>query len=565
MRRTLSRVPVLGPAIIDLVRGLRDPTTERVVNDDLARTVREVAWLREAQDAPAAQAPRLLILSLTDMVYQLKLEAMLGAALKLHGWRPIILTNSRTNTRALRYFRAFGLAELIYLDDFPPEAGDRARCAEAAAMLLAGELSFQAVKAWSFAGSWIGPQILSTVSRSQYQGAPDPADPATRAEIADLLPEIMMRVLLAERLVQRVGADLGLVVEANYALNGPLVDRLIGRGTAVIQVTQPWRDDALTVFRLTAETRRIHPSAIMPATFETVLRRPWGPAEEAALDGIFADRYSGKWFLQARNQPGARAADATAIRQRLALDPGKRTATVFSHVLWDANLFFGEDLFQNYGEWFVETVRAAAANPHLNWLIKLHPANLWKRAREGVEGEYSELRLVRDHIGALPPHVTLLYPDSDITTMSLFQFTDYGVTVRGTCGMELPCFGKPTLTAGTGRYSGLGFTDDSASAAEYLGRLATLHSRAPLDAQTTNLARRHAYATFLLRPWRMKSFKSAFNYRERGIDLLDHNLRCTVTSLHAAQENGDLARWADWAASADVDYLEVSQGSMDQA
>jgi hypothetical protein len=557
MRRAISRLPIVGPAVIDLARSVRDPATERLVQADLGRTVRELSWLRGALPAPAAEAPRLLILSLSDMVYQLKLEAMLGAALKLRGWRPMVLTNARTNTRALRYFRAFGITELIYLDDFPPDPDDRARCAEAAGRLLAGTLSFQTVKAWIFAGSWIGPQILSTVSRSQYQGAPDPSDPTTRSEIAAMLPEVMLRVLLADRLVKKARADLGLVVEANYALNGPLVDRLIESGTAVIQVTQPWRDDALTCFRLTAGTRRMHPSSIMPATFENFRRQPWGAAEEEALDGLFADRYSGKWFLQSRNQPDASDADAAAIRTRLSLDPAKKTATVFSHVLWDANLFFGDDLFENYGEWFVATVRAAAANPHLNWLIKLHPANLWKRAREGVEGEYSELRLVRDRIGPLPPHVTLLYPESDITTMSLFRFTDYGVTVRGTSGMELPCFGKPTLTAGTGRYSGLGFTDDSASATEYLGRLAALHQRPPLGAIETLLARQHAYAAFLLRPWKMKTFKSAFDYQKRGAASLDHNLQCVTTSIEEARNNRDLDNWADWAVSSSVDYLEA--------
>jgi hypothetical protein len=556
MRKAISRLPILGPAVIDLARSLRDPTSERLVQADLGRTMREVAWLRDVLREPVANSPRLLILSLTDMVYQLKLEAMLGAALKLKGWRPIVLTNARTNTRALRYFRAFGINELIYLDDFSPEPSDRARCAEAAAALVSGPLSFQTVKAWTFGGSWIGPQILSTISRSQHEGGPDPSDPATRAETAAMLPEVMLRVFLAERLVRTVNADLGLVIEPNYALNGPLVDRLIADGTSVIQVTQPWRDDALTCFRLTKETRRMHPSSIAPTTFETIRRRPWGESEEAALDGVFTDRYSGKWFLQSRNQPGARDADAAAIRERLALDPRKKTATVFSHVLWDANLFFGEDLFQNYGEWFVETVRAAAANPHLNWLIKLHPANLWKRAREGIEGEYSELRLIRDHLGALPQHVTLLYPETDIATLSLFSFTDYGVTVRGTSGMELPCFGKPTLTAGTGRYSGFGFTDDSVSVAEYLGRLASLHQRAPLDANETRLARQHAYAAFVLRPWRMKSFKSVFDYQKRGTASLDHNLLCTATSLEEARRNGDLDKWADWAASSSIDYLE---------
>ncbi len=122
--------------------------------------------------------------------------------------------------------------------------------------------------------------------------------------------------------------------------------------------------------------------------------------------------------------------------------------------------------------------------------------------------------------------------------------------------MELPCFGKPTLTAGTGRYSGLGFTDDSTSAAEYLSRLAALHRRAPLDAAETKLARQHAYAAFLLRPWRMKSFKSVFDYQKRGTAALDHNLLCAVTTHDEALRNGDLDKWADWAESAALDYLE---------
>jgi hypothetical protein len=399
--------------------------------------------------------------------------------------------------------------------------------------------------------------VLSTVSRAQHQGAPDPQDPATHAEIAALLPDLLIRVQVAGRVAEATRPDLALINEANYAVYGPFVDRLIARGTNVIQVVQPWRDDALGFKRLTRETRRMHPSSISPDSFARLLQRQsWTERQDRELDQLFSDRYSGKWFLQSRNQPRTREADAAAIRARFGLDAEKKTATVFSHVLWDANLFYGEDLFQDYGEWFVETVRAAAANPNLNWLIKLHPANLWKRAREGIEGEFAETRLIREHIGGLPGHVHILDPDCGIDTMSLFHFTDYGVTVRGTSGMELPCFGKPVLTAGTGRYSGLGFTDDCASAAEYLDRLAALHRQPPLAAERTLLARRHAYAAFLLRPWRMTSFKSAFAYRESGTHPLDHNLTCVVASADEAQRNGDLARWADWAASGEVDYLE---------
>ena len=44
---------------------------------------------------------------------------------------------------------------------------------------------------------------------------------------------------------------------------------------------------------------------------------------------------------------------------------------------------------------------------------------------------------------------------------SLFKNIDFGVTVRGTCGIEMPCFGLTTITDGTGRYFNLCFTKDS--------------------------------------------------------------------------------------------------------
>ena len=87
-------------------------------------------------------------------------------------------------------------------------------------------------------------------------------------------------------------------------------------------------------------------------------------------------------------------------------------------------MFYGRDLFADQEEWFVETVRAAAANEAVNWVIKLHPANVWKRKRDGVTDELDELVAIRKHVGALPEHVRVLEPTSDVSTWSLFDATD---------------------------------------------------------------------------------------------------------------------------------------------
>jgi hypothetical protein len=242
------------------------------------------------------------------------------------------------------------------------------------------------------------------------------------------------------------------------------------------------------------------------------------------------------------------------IRQELHLDPSKLTAVIFSHVLWDANLFYGKDAFENYGDWFIETVKAAVANPRLNWLVKLHPANIWKRKLSGATGEYGELRLIREQIGNLPSHVKILPADTRISTLSLFKLVDVGITVRGSIGYELPCFGVPVVTAGTGRYSAFGFTQDHANREDYLRTLTTLESIGPLTAENVRRARVHASALFVRRPWIYKSFRT-----EIGHDVADplfQNLVPTVKNDQQIDENGDLGRFAVWAARPDdIDYL----------
>src|SRR5439155_8126171 len=218
--------------------------------------------------------------------------------------------------------------------------------------------------------------------------------------------------------------------------------------------------------------------------------------------------------------------------------------------------FYGEDLFADQEEWFVETVRAASENPRVNWIVKLHPANVRKLRREGLAGELDEERAIRERIGELPAHVAVLRPESDVSTRSIFEAADYGITIRGSIGVELPCFGVPVLTAGTGFYSGLGFTVDSGSAEEYLARLRRIEEIPPLTAEETLLAKRHAYALFRLRPTRFTSFSTVIRPLEELGHPLDHDLLVNVRSHEELERAPDLRAFAHWAAETrELDYL----------
>lgn len=550
------------PLIMDARAYSRDPARHKIIREDFRKTFDDTAFLRSR---PWQKIPgkTVLVLSLSDMIYQLKMESMLCLGLMMKGWRPLILT-SRRLTMAHRYFKAFGIGDFVHWENVELTDSESATCERDAADMLRREMSFRSVKEWTYQGVWIGPQLLSSIVRANHLGCPDVNDPAVRGQIARNLPEILKLIYRARRMLEQARPSMVLLVEANGEVYGPITDLAINAGINTIQYVQPWKDDGLIFKRLNPATRRIHPNSIQKATLEKLGAMPWTPKHDETLDSLFQSRYDGKWFLQSRNQPKTRSFQVDEISKTLALDPAKKIAVVFSHILWDANLFYGDDLFEDYGDWFVQTVGAAAKNPHLNWVIKLHPANVWKRAREQVKGELAEITLINKHFPqGLPDHVRLLHPETPISTLSLFQAIDFGVTVRGTVGIELPCLGVPVLTAGTGRYSGLGFTLDSATREEYLGRLAGLHTVDRMTDRQTRLARLHAYSIFKLRPWEMKSFKATFNYQKTGTHPLDHNVKLEARSLEAIRENGDLDAWAAWAESREeIDYISSDEDAL---
>jgi hypothetical protein len=553
----VRRTPLAGP-LADVVSVLRPPYAGLRTWKDARRTYQDAAFARSLP-APAPDAPLLLVLSMTNNTYAAKLECMQALALRRRGWRVKILT-SNLYSHAKRIYRAYGLTDFIAFERLVAATHAADAVIGEVARRAAAPMDFQSVLAWTYREAWIGPQLLSSVSRRRFDGAPDPRNPEIRQALLDQLEQSVSFVHAAEDHLVDSNPALILVNEPNYHVLGPFVDVAIARGIPAIHFTQPSREDALVQKKLTSVTRRIHPNSITLETLERLLGERWTGEQDKQLDLEFENRYGGLWKIQSRNQPGTVDMSAAEVCSELQLDPAKPTAVLFSHVLWDANLFYGKDIFENYGEWFIETVKAAVANPRLNWLVKLHPANIWKRKLSGATDEYGELRLIREHIGVLPPHVKILPPDTRISTLSLFRMVDVGITVRGSIGYELPCFGVPVVTAGTGRYSGFGFTEDHASRADYLDALAHLEEVARLSSARVHRARVHAHALFVRRPWIYKSFKT-----EIGADVSDplfQNLVPTVITDREIAENGDLDEFAAWAVqSAEIDYLSSSSRS----
>jgi hypothetical protein len=162
-----------------------------------------------------------------------------------------------------------------------------------------------------------------------------------------------------------------------------------------------------------------------------------------------------------------------------------------------------------------------------------------------LKGRYEEERLLEENIGALPSHVRLVSADTPINPYVWFQLADFGITVRGTSGLEMAALGKTVITAGTGRYEGNGFTVDPATVEEYVSILESLPNVPEPTEEQIQLAQRYAHAIFLMKPFTIKSLLPRLKWGVKTMRASDDMVYDPI-QFEGSQLPEELRKLGDW-------------------
>jgi hypothetical protein len=493
-----------------------------------------------------------LFASFLPLPYVLKMEGLFSKALHDRGWKSRCLHTRFSDIAGKYHHIAFG-SEAFRLDRFIPWTNYRA-VARGIESLWQGDID--TIKNFDYKGCPVGIHALATLSSSEPSGDLH-LDPSQRRKLRRLLISSCLNVEACERMIEEYKPSMVVAVEKGFVECCEIFYQALAHGIDYIQWHGCHEPDSIMLKRYHSGNKRAHPFSISPKTWNVMKEKPWDEMYRESVFQDFEEGYSqNKWFQYKKLTDHTGFFGRSEIDQKYRLDPAKKIAVIFSPILNDANLFYGDDLFRaGFREWLVETVRAILKNDQVNWIMKLHPANNYRRASSGYTGEYGEILAIKEAFGGVPEELRIMYPTDNVNPLSLFRCLDYGLTVRGTVGAEIPCFGKPVLTAGSGRYSGLGFTEDSDSANAYLGKVLRIHEIPALDETKTRLAIKHAYLFFKVRPAKYDTFaKDVYRYPQgnpfyRDI-LLDKRHISEVT------QNGQLAAIIDWMTdSDDEDFL----------
>jgi hypothetical protein len=420
------------------------------------------------------------------------------------GFKTVILSNGRFDLR--RYYRLAGVSNVITWANFRTRTDS-----EWIAQQLGRLGNLHDWLALKYRGVHVGRFAVASTMRGLRQGQLDFTNPAVAAELKRSLEASLGFALAAEQIFAEVKPDCVLLLDRGYVGQGELFDLAIDRKIDALTWNGGYRSNLIFLKRYNAGNERDHHASLSAESWAHMLSVPWKKEYgDCVRNELFRLYQTQDWFSSVGTQFGKTILADGAVRQRLGLEAGKKVAVIFPHILWDGSFFWGDDLFDDYTHWFTETIRAACANPRLEWIVKVHPSHVVKAKKDNATGRPQELDVIDRTVGKLPPHVKLLLPESEISTYSIFEIADYAITVRGTVGLEASLFGMPVITAGTGRYAGRGFTTDSATASEYLERLRTLDNHPPLTPEQKELAERYAFGVLFSRPLPLESVSLEF-------------------------------------------------------
>ena len=488
------------------------------------------------------------VLSMTSVPMKAKFYSLLAKVMQFEGYSPVII-NSVKARYAKKYFRLFGFNRYIEWEKSVNSSADKKEIDLFMSQIMPDELSMQTIKECLFREIPVGIYALSSACRRLKQFPTNLNMPFFKELFTIILRNAIASVIFAERFFASYPVKKILIRDIGYVPNGCILDVALRKNIDCLVVSSAQRLGCWTFKRYTKENYREHEFSISQQDWNLIKNESLTDSMNVAIEREFKGRYMVNSDLDVRRlQYGKREMSPEEIRQRLGLNPSKKTVVIFAHISWDGAFFFGEDLFDNFDDWLLQTTQCAIENTNLNWIVKLHPLNVLKHAYEGKKEFIESEMIFLQQLGSLPPHIKIMHSDTPINSYSLFKIIDYGITVRGTIGLELPCFGIPVLTAGTGRYEGRGFTIDSNSRQSYFSKLRSLHNIPPLDENAVRLARIHFYYLMLRRqvsfediaPMEVKALNEAYS------NLFD-NIYIKASSLDDVKNARSLQAFVNWA------------------
>lgn len=205
------------------------------------------------------------------------------------------------------------------------------------------------------------------------------------------------------------------------------------------------------------------------------------------IEEYLNSRQSGKddWiYFQSKNQNF----EIEKYLKKNDINTKNKIVSIFTNVVWDAQLYYEQNIFNNIVEWCNETINFLK-NKNVTVLVRIHPAE--------ISGSLPSNQKMFDEIikkfKVIPKNVHIIHPEDSINTYSVISKSSLCIVYASTIANEIAAMGKPLIIGGEAYIKNKGISYDPKSKEEYFSLIDKLIKN-PISNNDINLrAKKYAY------------------------------------------------------------------------
>ena len=220
---------------------------------------------------------------------------------------------------------------------------------------------------------------------------------------------------------------------------------------------------------------------------------------ESKIDKYLESRLHGNEdWIYFHNKPNF---DLKNFIKKYNIDQAKPMIGLPTNVIWDAQIDFPSNFFENILNWLFYTIDYFLKNKDLQLIIRIHPAeiNSTKPAKQRILDEIKKKYLI------IPENIIIIPAEDNVSTYTVMQACDNVLIYGSRLGVELSALKIPVIVCGEGFIRNKDIAVDINSFEEYDNVLRKLPLDNFITEEKLKRAKKYAYHFFFRRMIKVNS------------------------------------------------------------